>query len=165
MNFRAPWINRDFYCLSILCPSIVMEPPTNTWKFNRSILFKAVVEIYLNLNIEGGGDTVLLHLHPLLLLLCLHLKEVGSQRSQNILKRKGDTHLLFLSLVILLKTKDIVSIKDLNILLLRLLTFIQLYSLLGFQRNHRIYHLMILCIKFQRIQILNRSHHHHQIFY
>ena len=74
------------------------------------LLFKDLVEeIYLNLNTERGGDTVLLHLSPLLL--CLHLEEVGSQRSQNILIRKGDTHRLLLPLVILLKI--MVSIKDL----------------------------------------------------
>ena len=41
--------------------------------------------------------------------------------------------------MILLKT--VVTIKDLNIPLLRLLTFIQLHSLIGFQMNHRIYYL------------------------
>ena len=69
------------------------------------LLIKAPVEeIYLNLNTERGGDTVPLYLPPLLLLLCLHLKEVGNQRSQNILIRRGDTDLPPLPLVILLKT-------------------------------------------------------------
>ena len=52
-----------------------------------------------------------------------------------------------------------IDIKALDIPLLRLLTFIQVYSLTGFHRNHRIYYLIILCIEFQRIQdqILKRS--------
>ena len=44
-------------------------------------------ELYLNLNIGRGGDTAPLHLPRLL---CLHLKDVGSQRSQNILIRREE---------------------------------------------------------------------------
>ena len=120
------------------------------------LLKDLVEELYLNLNIERGGDTVLLlHLPPLLrLLLCLHVKEVGSQRSKNILIR-GDTDLL--PLVILLKT--MVGIKNPDSLLLRLLTFIQQYSLIGLQRNHRTYYLIILCITLQgtQDQTLNKN--------
>ena len=45
-----------------------------------------------------------------------------------------------------------VGIKDPDIPLLRLLTFIQSYSLIELQRNHRLYQLIILCIKLQRTQ-------------
>ena len=53
-----------------------------------------------------------------------------------------------------------VCIKDPDIPLLRLLTFIQQYSLIGLQRNHRTYHLISLCIKFQMTQgqTLNKNH-------
>ena len=50
--------------------------------------------------------------------------------------------------------------EDLNIRIFRLLMFLQLYSLIGFQRNHRIYYLLIiLCINYlkNQAQIQNRS--------
>ena len=137
-------------------PSIVTKLLQILGSLIDLLLLKDLVEeLYLNLNIERGGDTVLLlHLPPLLrLLLCLHVKEVGSQRSKILIR--GDTDLL--PLVILLKT--MVGIKNPDSLLLRLLTFIQQYSLIGLQRNHRTYYLIILCITLQgtQDQTLNKN--------
>ena len=120
-------------------PSIVIEPSTNTWQSNRSISLKRSTRRYLHKSKHrkmGSYISSSPSFSSSSSSSCLHLKEAGSQINQNISKRRGDTDLLLLPLVILLKT--MVGSIDLDIPLLRLLTFIQPCSLIGLQKNHRI---------------------------